>query len=116
MCSCTPAQLFLQTTRTINMTVYNEQELRENCSFNEKSKDFNLPVRTDIVPKKNPTQTKPPRSSNFLHFFLEKSGDIWKKIIQLIKIKNRVWLKPKVCNRMVLISLLSLKASLKAGD
>lgn len=79
------------------MSIYNEQELRGNCSSNEKSKDFHLPVRTNGVLKKKTNKNL--TNSNFLHFFSGKSGDIRKKIIQLIKIKNkRVRLKPKVGN------------------
>jgi len=97
-CFCIPVQVLLQTTHAINTSVYNEQELRRDCSSNEKSKDFHLLVRTSVVLKKK-TNSKPyeQQISKFLHFFSEKSGNIWKKIIQLFKIQ-RVRLKPKVCN------------------
>lgn len=63
-------------------------------------------------------QTKNLTNSNFLHFFSGKSGDIRKKIIQLIKIKNKKSeTEAKSWQRsLVLMSLLSLRASLKAGD
>lgn len=64
-----------------------------------KNQDFSFTVRADIALKKETSNSPSPKIANFYSSFRKKNWDICKKIVHLIKIKNRrVRLRPKVCS------------------